>query len=102
MQGLLLLGKCSTTQATPQAQKKIFYIFFFQYRRLNSGPCPQVFYFGYFEIGSHFMLRMAWTDHNPPIYASCVAGMTNAYHHAQLHWLRWGIFAQDGLELKSS
>jgi hypothetical protein len=28
--------------------------------------------------------------------------MTNAYHHAQLHWLRWGIFAQDGLELKSS
>jgi uncharacterized membrane protein YccC len=35
-----------------------------------------------FEIGSCFML--ASLDHDLPIYASQVAGMTGTYHQAQL------------------
>jgi hypothetical protein len=36
-----------------------------------------------FQTGSHFY---AWVglDHNPPIYVSCVAGMTGMHHHAPL------------------
>jgi hypothetical protein len=46
----------------------------------------------------------ASVDHDPPIYASCVAGMTGAYHHAQLsvEMASQELFAQAGLQLQSS
>jgi hypothetical protein len=29
--------------------------------------------------------------HDPPVYASHVAGMAGMYHYTQLYWLRWGL-----------
>jgi hypothetical protein len=55
------LGRCSTTLSTLLA---LFALVIFKIRLHISVPdC---------------------LDYNPPIYASCVAGMTGMYHHAQL------------------
>jgi hypothetical protein len=44
---------------------------------------PALFDFVIFLIGSYVFVQ-AHLDCNPPIYASCVAGMTGSYHHTQL------------------
>jgi hypothetical protein len=28
-------------------------------------------------------------DHDPPIHAFGVTGMTDVLHHASFHWVRW-------------
>jgi hypothetical protein len=45
---------------------------------------PTLFALVIFQIRSHFFPRLAWTDWDPPIYISCVAGMTRIEHHTQL------------------
>jgi hypothetical protein len=75
--------------------------------------CPALFYawvikfffaLVIFEIES-FFLPWAALDHDPPINASCVAGMTGTCHHAQFLLVGIGfceLYAHDDLELQSS
>jgi hypothetical protein len=45
---------------------------------------------------------LASLDHDPPIYASCVAGMTGAHNHVHLfigwHGVSWTFYAWTGLQ----
>jgi hypothetical protein len=65
---------------------------FLLYLHLNLGPCAQALY-----LSSHFLSPFSFTlvlrsrifvqavlDHNPPMYAFSVAGMTGIRHHSQL------------------
>jgi hypothetical protein len=58
----------------------------------------------FFPLGS-LIYAQASLDHDPPIYTSCVTGITDMYHHTQFYWLRWGLaklFAPHSLEPQSS
>jgi hypothetical protein len=48
---------------------------------------PSLFTFIIFLIGSHFDV-WAGLDHDSPIYASCIAGMTDMYHHTHC-FIEW-------------
>jgi hypothetical protein len=42
-----------------------------------------------FRVGSCFYAQVG-LDWDPSIYAFCVPGMTDVYHHAQIYWLSPG------------
>jgi hypothetical protein len=44
---------------------------------------PVLFALGFFQIGSHIYTQVD-LDRDPPIYASCSAGITGTHHHAHL------------------
>jgi hypothetical protein len=80
----------------------IFHLFlFWWYWGLNSGPhacsvctlplqkCPHSFLLRYFSYRIS-LYAQASLGHDPPIYTSCVAGMTEALHHAQLSLVEMG------------
>jgi hypothetical protein len=46
--------------------------------------------FFFFKVGSE-VFAWAGFDHNPPIYASFVAGMTDICYHTQLFFVEMGV-----------
>jgi hypothetical protein len=60
------------------------FIFLWQWASTAPSPPPTLlFAVVIFQMGSHFY-ALASLDLDLPIYASCIAGMTVVYHHAQL------------------
>jgi hypothetical protein len=67
---------------------RILYLLGQMLYHLSQASSP--FCFAYFLIEFHVY---GWIslDHMPLIYAFCIAGMTDSYHHTQLYWLSQSV-----------